>query len=66
MVHHYAKLVAESTRRKNKLTSICDELFPEFTHLLRNPNLPTALALRSRFPTPARLALVTFAELREA
>src|SRR6202158_6087184 len=39
---------------------------PEFTHLLRNPNLPTALALRSRFPTPAALAQASFWELREA
>ncbi len=66
MVHHHAELVVESTQRKNKLTSICDELFPEFTRLLRNPTLPTALALRSRFPTPAQLALATFAEMREA
>ena len=66
MVQHYAELVVESTQRKNKLTSICDELFPEFTRLLRNPNLPTALALRSRFPTPSQLALATFAQLREA
>lgn len=66
MVHHHAELVAESTQRKNKLTSICDELFPELTRLLRNPNLPTALALRSRFPTPAHLALASFAQLREA
>jgi hypothetical protein len=43
MVRHHYELVAESTQRKNKLTSICDELFPEFTRLLRNPNLPTAL-----------------------
>jgi transposase len=54
MVQHHYELVAESTQRKNKLTAICDELFPEFTHLLRNPNLPTALALRERFPTEAR------------
>jgi transposase len=66
MVHHHAELVAESTQRKNKLTSICDELFPEFTRLLRNPNLPTALALRSCFPTPAQLAQASFAELRQA
>ena len=66
MVQHHAELVVESTQRKNKLTSICDELFPEFTRLLRNPNLPTALALRSRFPTPSLLALASFAELREA
>ena len=66
MVQHHAELVRESTQRKNKLTSICDELFPELTRLLRNPNLPTALALRSRFPTPSDLALASFAELRAA
>src|SRR5262249_16027617 len=66
MVQHHAELVVESTQRKNKLTSICDELFPEFTRLLLNPNLPTALALRSQFPTPALLAQASFAELRQA
>jgi hypothetical protein len=66
MVQHHYELVAESTQRKNKLTAICDELFPEFTRLLRNPNLPTALALRARFPTPAELATASFWELREA
>lgn len=66
MIQHHAELVRESTQRKNKLTSICDELFPELTRLLRNPNLPTALALRSHFPTPALLAQASFEELREA
>lgn len=66
LVRHHYELTAESTQRKNKLTAICDELFPEFTRLLRNPNLPTALALRSRFPTPTDLAAATFGELREA
>ena len=66
LVQHHAELVQESTQRKNKLTAICDELFPELTRLLRNPNLPTALALRSRFPTPTDLAAATFTELREA
>src|SRR6266496_445449 len=66
MVQHHYELVAESTQRKNKLTALCDELFPEFTRLLRDPNLPTALALRSRFPTPAALAAASFWELREA
>ncbi len=66
MVHHHYEVVQESTQRKNKLTSICDELFPELTRLLRDPNLPTALALRERFPTPAQLAAATLWELREA
>src|SRR6266536_4145964 len=66
MVQHHAELIAESTQRKNKLTAICDELFPELTRLLRNPNLPTALSLRSHFPTPADLVAATWSELREA
>jgi len=66
MVRHRYELIAESTQRKNKLTAICDELFPEFTHLLRDPNLPTALALRKRFSTPAELAVAPFGDLREA
>ena len=33
MVQHHAELVRESTQRKNKLPSICDELFPELTRL---------------------------------
>jgi transposase len=66
MVQHRCELIAESTRRKNKLTAICDERFPELTRLLRDPHLPTALALRSRFPTPADLAKASFEELREA
>ncbi len=48
------------------MTAICDELFPECTRLLRNPNLPTALALRSGFPTPAALAAAPWFEWREA
>ena len=51
MRHRY-ELVQECTRRKNKLTAICDELFPELTQVLKDPNLPTALALREHFPTP--------------
>ncbi len=39
---------------------------PPFTRLLRNPHLPTAFALRERFPTPAQLAAATFWELRAA
>jgi len=33
MVQHHAELVRESTQRKNKLPSICDELFAELTRL---------------------------------
>src|SRR5215813_6634409 len=37
MRHRY-ELVRECTQRKNKLTAICDELFPEFTTVFKDPN----------------------------
>jgi hypothetical protein len=49
------ELIQESTQRKNKLIAICDELFPEFTKVFKNPNLPTALTIREHFPTPHAL-----------
>jgi len=64
MVRHRYELTGESTQRKNKLTAICDELFPELTRLLHDPNSPTALALRQKFPTPAALSATSLAELR--
>jgi transposase len=63
MIHHRDELIAESTQCKNKLTAICDELFPEFTRVLKNPNLPVALAIRERFPTPAAVARASTSEL---
>ncbi len=65
MVQHRHELTVESTQRRNKLTSICDEVFPEFTKILKNPNLPTALTLRKRFPTPAALATTSLLALQE-
>src|SRR5262249_56437834 len=44
LVRHRYELVREAARRKNKLTAICDELFPEFTDVLKDPNAPGALA----------------------
>ena len=65
MVHHRSELIVESTRRKNKLTAICDEVFPEFTTILKDPNGLTALAMRKRFPTPAALAAASLTALQE-
>ena len=62
MRHRY-ELVQECTRRKNKLTAICDELFPDMTQILKDPNRPTALALREHFPTPQALATAPFSLL---
>jgi transposase len=56
MVRHRYELINESTQRKNKLIAICDDLFPELTVIYKDPNLPSALALREHFPTPAAVA----------
>jgi len=63
MIHHREELVRERTQRKNQLTSICDELFPEFTQVCKNPNSASALALRTAFPTPAALATASASAL---
>ena len=55
----------ESTQRKNKLIAICDEVFPELTRVLKNPNSLTALAIRERFPTPHAVATASLAILQE-
>src|SRR6185437_8102743 len=68
LMRHRYELVSEATQRKNKLTSICDELFPELTQVFKNPNLPTALELREQFPTPAAVAsapLIALGEVRK-
>src|SRR5207245_2844237 len=46
--------------------SICDELFPEFTTIFRDPNLPSALAFREKFPTPHAIATASLSALKEA
>lgn len=65
LMRHRYELVNESTQRKNKLTAICDELFPELTHVFKDPNLLTALDLRERFPTPHAVATAGLTALRE-
>jgi hypothetical protein len=52
LMRHRYELIQETTRRKNKLTAIYDEVFPEFTQIFKDPNLPSALAFRQQFPTP--------------
>jgi transposase len=52
LVQHRQELVISTSKRKNKLTAIADEIFPELTEIYRDPNTPTALALRSAYPTP--------------
>jgi transposase len=66
MIHHREELVRERTQRKNQLTAICDELFPELTKICKDPNAPSALALRLAFPTPAALAMASASVLLAA
>jgi transposase len=66
MIHHREELVRERTQRKNQLTAICDELFPEFTQVCKDPNSASARALRMAFPTPAALATASVSALQAA
>ena len=59
LMGHRHELVHESTQRKNKLTALCDQLFPEFTLVIKDPNAPAALQIRERFPTAEALATAT-------
>ena len=63
LIHHRSELVAECVQRKNKLTAICDELFPEFTNIYKDPNSPSALNLREKFATPQAVAAASIEEL---
>jgi len=63
LVRHRYELQIEATQRKNKLTSIADEIFPELTSVWPNPNLPAVLLLRAAFPTPVEVALAPVAAL---
>lgn len=63
LIRHRYELVHETTRRKNKLTAICDELFPELVQVIKDPNGRVALALREQFPTPHALATASFTAL---
>ncbi|MBA2287518.1 MAG: transposase [Ktedonobacteraceae bacterium] len=56
LAQHRVELVSESTRRRNKLTAICDEIFPEYNQVFRDVNAQVALSYRIAFPTPAALA----------
>jgi transposase len=64
MQHRY-ELSHQSTQLRNKLTAICDEIFPELTQIFRDPNREVALAFREKFPTPHEMATASLAALRE-
>lgn len=63
MRRHY-EVTQTSTRLKNKLIAINDELFPEFSEVFKDPCAEVALDIRSRFPTPAILAATSLEALR--
>lgn len=63
LIQHRTELQREVVKRKNKLIAICDELFPEFTQVYKDPTTPSALNLRERFPTPTDIAGATYEEI---
>ncbi len=65
LTRHRYELSQESTQRRNKLTSICDEVFPEFTQLFKDPNREVALTIREKFPTPQAIVTADMSSLRE-
>ena len=65
LMRHRYELAIDATQRKNKLTAICDGLFPELTQVFKNPNLTVALDLREKFPTPHAIATTSLIGLRE-
>jgi transposase len=65
-IRHRYELSQQSTQLRNKLTAICDEIFPEFTQVFHDPNREVALAFREKFPTPHEIATASLSALREA
>src|SRR5437016_873218 len=63
LVQNRAEQVRECTRCKNKLTAICDQLFPELTRTFKDPNGQTALAIRAKYPTAHAVAVATLPDL---
>ena len=64
VMRHRYELSHMSTQYRNKLTAICDQLFPELVQVFHDPNRPTALAFRAAFPTPHAIAVASLNDLR--
>jgi transposase len=64
-IQHRYELSHQCTQLRNKLTAICDEIFPEFTQIFHDPNREVALAFREKFPTPHEIAMASLSALRE-
>ncbi|GHO99501.1 IS110 family transposase [Reticulibacter mediterranei] len=58
------ELAQRSTRCRNQLIAICDELFPEFTQAIKDPNGASALRIREHFPTPGDIAAASVKDLK--
>jgi Transposase IS116/IS110/IS902 family len=65
-IQHRYELSHQSTQLRNKLTAICDEIFPEFTQIFHDPNREVALTFRETFPTPKEIATASLSALRAA
>lgn len=65
LLRHRYELIRESTQRKHKLTALCDELFPELTRVVKDPNALVALALREKYPIPQALATASLTTLQQ-
>lgn len=63
LVQRRAELTSDITARKNKLTAICDELFPEMTQVFADPNRIAALNIREKYPTPVDVMSASINEL---
>ncbi len=64
-IQHRYELSRQCTQLRNKLTAICDEVFPEFTQIFHDPNREVALAFREKFPTPHEIVTASLSALRE-
>lgn len=64
LVRHQYELVQEISRRKNKITAIVDELFPELTIIFRSLFGDTAMNVLERFETPADIAAAPFDQIK--
>jgi len=63
LVQRKTELTVDITVRKNRLTAIADEVFPELTEIFVDPNRATALNIREKFPTPAAVVAASMKDL---
>lgn len=64
LVQMHYEHTQQQTRCCNKLTSLIDEIFPEWTEVFKYPNAIIALEYRAKFPTPASIAAASLEELQ--